>query len=174
MIKAFRIVAETVPKAKLWIIGNVQKLNSRFQLITEADKDKIVCWGWQPLGVLYDLIIKADVALLPHLKNLNSDYGIPNKLFQYMMVGKPVITSNCIPIERIIRETGAGLGYEYDNVKDLAEKMIYMFKNRTEINNLGKKGREAVLRKYNWKAEETNLLAAYNHVHMIRQNKKKE
>ena len=162
MIKGFKVAADNIPQAKLWIVGDIKKWNDRYQVINKEDESLIKCWGWQTLDNLYRLIAQADAALLPHLKNRNSDFVIPNKLFQYMMAGKPVIASNCNPIQRILKETEAGLIYRFDDYQDLADKMTKLYQDRHNIRAMGEKGKKAVFKKYNWSAAEKELLTAYN------------
>ncbi len=159
MVKAFQKVNQQYPGTNLWIIGDAKKWQE-----TDRQLNKnIKLWGWQNLDELLQIIAGADVALLPHLKNMNSDFGIPNKLFQYMMAGKPVIAANCNPIKRIIAETKAGLIYQYDDTQDLSQKMIRLLENRQLTKKMGLNGHKAVKDKYNWQKEETNLLSAYRH-----------
>lgn len=164
MIKAFRLVQKEKSDVRLWIVGDKKKWDRCSRSIQDVNKLNIKCWGWKELDSLLAIIAKADVALLPHKKNRNSDYGMPNKLFQYMMTAKPVIASNCIPIERIIQETGGGLTYQADDYEQLAEMMLYLYKNRRILKEMGVKGKKAVSQKYNWSVDEKNLLSAYKSI----------
>ncbi len=170
MIKAFRLLTTKIPNVVLWIVGDYERLDN-YLLDKKIDKGSIKFWGWKPLEDLYRIVASADVALLPHLKNKNSDYGIPNKLFQYMMIGKPIIATNCRPIKRIIQETQAGVLYDPNNFEDLTDKMHFLFRNQQQAKIMGKKGKQAVSTKYNWEIEEKNLLAAYNTVRNIDHNR---
>ena len=50
-----------------------------------------------------------DVGLVPHHADEAWNTTIPNKLFDYMAAGLPVISSDARPCARILRSTGAGL-----------------------------------------------------------------
>ena len=78
-----------------------------------------------------------------------------------MIFEKPVVASNCTPIERIINETGAGLTYNSNDENDLASKVIMLYNDPQLRNELGLKGKEAALEKYNWDKAALNLIDVY-------------
>jgi glycosyltransferase involved in cell wall biosynthesis len=53
-----------------------------------------------------------DVAVIPHIINEHTNHTIPHKLFQYVALGKLVVASNIVPIQRILEDTGAGIMVE--------------------------------------------------------------
>jgi glycosyltransferase involved in cell wall biosynthesis len=57
-------------------------------------------------------VAKADVGLVPHHADDSWNTTIPNKLFDYMAAGLPVVTSSAIPAARVVRETGCGVVYQ--------------------------------------------------------------
>lgn len=99
-----------------------------------------------------------DAALIPHLKTDHTDSTIPHKLFQYMYINKPIIASNCAPIERIIQETSSGLIFNSGDAHDLAEKIVLLATKQVEI----EPARSWVETKYNWKVDASVLRELYN------------
>ena len=51
---------------------------------------------------------RADVGLTPHYSTPHGTVRFLNKLFDYMMLGLPVIVSNARPTARIVEEVGCG------------------------------------------------------------------
>lgn len=87
----------------------------------------------------------------------------PNKLFEAMMLGKPVITSVC---KNIVKECRCGLIVEY-NV-DSVRKAILLLKNDDVLRKkLGTAGYTAFKWKYNWKYMEQKLLRLYEKLKLI-------
>ena len=79
---------------------------------------------------------------------------LPNKLFEAMMCGIPIITN----IARdIVNETGCGIIVEYDNIKQIKESIMTLRDNPDLCKKLGDNGRKAFLEKYNWKVMEQKL-----------------
>jgi len=66
-----------------------------------------------------NLISRSDLAVLPHVRSVQSDNSSPNKLFEYMAAGIPVLASNCISIKRVIDETDSGVTYVDDSPENL-------------------------------------------------------
>ena len=149
----------------LKVIGDGKILPNLKKYVEESGMSKAVEFlGWQPLSEIYRYLRKVDVALLPQLKNTNSDYGIPNKLFQYMLAAKPVIASDCAAVKRIVKETRCGLIFKDRNVDSLREMLEFAIQNQARMIEMGKSGRAYVLSKYNWDATAQNLIKAYQYI----------
>ncbi|NLN31138.1 MAG: glycosyltransferase family 4 protein [Bacteroidales bacterium] len=128
---------------------------------------RIVFHGFKPLNNMLEMLSHADAAIIPHLRNDNNDATIPNKLFQYMFTATPVVSSDCIPLKRIILETGAGYIYRHDSPSELASLLEQLCHNRDLPDEKGKKGREAVLARYNWNYDRKQLVDAYKKLTLI-------
>jgi glycosyltransferase involved in cell wall biosynthesis len=99
----------------------------------------------------------ADIGVLPHHRNEQWNTSMPNKLFDYMAVGLPVVTSDAIPCVRITHESGAGEVFEAGNATSLAAAIRRMQSDEARA-RYGAAGRCAVLERYNWECEAPNLL----------------
>jgi glycosyltransferase involved in cell wall biosynthesis len=91
----------------------------------------------------------------------NHVYAGPNKMFEYMAAGIPVIASD-FPLWREIVE-GAGCGRLVDPLdpRAIADAIEYLLSHPEEAEAMGRNGRRAVEERYNWKNEEKKLLALY-------------
>jgi glycosyltransferase involved in cell wall biosynthesis len=99
----------------------------------------------------------ADLGVLPHHRNEQWNTSMPNKLFDYMAVGLPVVTSDAIPCVRITRESGAGEVFEAGNAASLADAIRRLGSEEARA-RCGAAGRRAVLERYNWECEAPDLL----------------
>ena len=162
-IQAFPQVIKTIPNFKLILVGKGRNLEELRSLASELNVVQYISFeGWQLPEDLPSYVDIADITLIPHLKTTHTDNTIPHKLFQYMYLQKPVVASNCVPIERILNETEAGMVYESGNENDLAQKIIELY-NRPELQKeMGAKGKDAVLNKYNWNEASKELVNIYN------------
>jgi glycosyltransferase involved in cell wall biosynthesis len=105
------------------------------------------------------LLQNADVGVVPHIANESWNTTIPNKLFDYMAGGLAVLCSNAKPAARVVRETGAGLVYTDTNVEELTQAITQLADAQLRA-EMGRRGREAVARQYNWEEETARMLEA--------------
>lgn len=83
---------------------------------------------------------------------------LPNKLFEAMMCGIPIITNVAT---EIVNETQCGILVDYDNLIKMKEDIVKLRDNPELRKKLGDNGREAFLQKYNWNAMEQKLYGVY-------------
>ena len=96
-----------------------------------------------------EIVARAHVGAIPHMPCAAWDATIPNKLFDYMSLGLPVLTSNVGPVQRIVLEEACGVAYQWGNIDDLCAK-IDALRPAAQRAQMGAAGRRAVLGKYNW------------------------
>jgi glycosyltransferase involved in cell wall biosynthesis len=78
-----------------------------------------------------------------------------------MLGSRPVIVSNCKPLERIVRETQSGLVFESGNTKDLSAKIEKLSGDADLRKELGSNGRAAASGEYSWEIEGQKLVKLY-------------
>lgn len=91
----------------------------------------------------------------------NNKYASPNKLFEAMMSGKPIIVNDDTSMANIVRNEECGIIVPYGDVPSI-KKAITALENSILCEKLGKNGRNAYEKKYNWDIMEKRLLKAYN------------
>ena len=163
-IRSIPIINKQIKNLKIILLGTGSNLNEIKSLAKELNVIRNISFeGWQSPDVVSTYIQASDICIIPHLKTGHTDNTIPHKLFQYMFLKKPVLASNCIPIERIINEVKCGLIYKSNDSDDLAQKAIELF-NHSEINKMGENGYNAVITKYNWSETSKNLIDLYSRI----------
>lgn len=161
-LKAVPKIVEEISEVKLILVGAGSNYSSLVQLSKELNIENYVSFeGWQPHEKLSSYIKASDICLIPHLKTAHTDNTIPHKLFQYMIFEKPVVSSNCNPLIRIINETEAGVIFSSNNENDLATKIITLYNQPNLRNKMGIKGKNAVIERYNWDMTSMNLINIY-------------
>lgn len=159
VVDAVAIVREVHPGIRFRIAGSGRHVQSLVKQVFRLGLEShIEFLGHLKLGDVAANLAKADAALIPHLKTAHTDSTIPHKLFQYMYANKPVIASNCSPLERIITETGCGLIFRSGSPEDLADKILSVARKEVEI----APARKWVEELYNWKNDSETLIKAYN------------
>jgi glycosyltransferase involved in cell wall biosynthesis len=99
------------------------------------------------------------VGVIPHHADDSWNTTIPNKLFDYMAAGLPVLSSDAAPCARILGETGAGVLFRHGDATALADA-IGLLRDFGTRQAMGEAGRSAVRDRYNWEADSARLLEA--------------
>lgn len=88
----------------------------------------------------------------------------PNKMFEYMSAGLPIITSNFPLWREIVEGNRCGICVDPVNPKEIAEAIDYLVDHPQEAQKMGDNGKKAVLERYNWGIEEKKLLMFYKEI----------
>ena len=88
----------------------------------------------------------------------------PNKMFEYMSAGIPVIASHFPLWREIIEDNQCGLLVDPLNPEAIANAIDYLINNPQEARSMGQNGRRAVEEKYNWTIEQQKLLEFYQRI----------
>jgi glycosyltransferase involved in cell wall biosynthesis len=88
----------------------------------------------------------------------------PNKMFEYMSAGIPVIASDFPLWREIIAGNQCGLCVDPNNPTAIAAAIQYLVLHPHEARRMGENGRKAVLDRYNWSAEEQKLFRLYEDI----------
>ena len=126
--------------------------------------DKIRYIGW--LESYDDIIrhtIEADLIFrFSDPTNPKAKFESPNKLFEAMMCGRPIIVSDNSSMANIIREEQCGIVIPYGDVQAI-KCAITMLKDNPQLRkSIGNNGRRAYQEKYSWNIMEQRLTDAYN------------
>ena len=160
VIRAVHRVRNGLPGLKLSVIGSGRDEESFKALVAELGlTEEVQFLGWLEYGAAIEHVSAADVGLVPHHATRSWNSTIPNKLFDYMSLGKPVIVSNAKPAERIVTEENCGLVFEDRNADALADAILQLSDRRFR-QALGARGQTAVVGKYNWGVDEERLFHA--------------
>ena len=104
----------------------------------------------------------SSAGLLLFLPEPNHIYAQPNKLFEYMASGLPVIASHFELWKQIIEVNHTGLCVDPEDPKAIAEAIQYILDHPEEAKKMGENGRRVVVEKYNWDIEKVKLINFYN------------
>ena len=172
---------------KIVYTGGIRKQTRGLENITTAIKDlpnvELVIAGWyiktdKPFldrllhmpNVKYKGILKPNDALIleassdvivalydPNIQWHN--ITLPNKFFEAMMCGVPLIT-NVSP--EFVNSIGFGIIVQYDDIKQIKDAIVKLRDSRNLRRNLGLSGRNAFLEKYNWMKMEEEIFKIYS------------
>lgn len=114
-----------------------------------------------PFGELHSYTCSADLGLcLIKGTGRSFYYSMPNKLFEYLMAGLPVLASDFPDMRAVVEESGAGLVANPRDLRNIREKVQFILADSTRRQTY----RQAALtaaQHYSWEQETPRLLALY-------------
>jgi glycosyltransferase involved in cell wall biosynthesis len=100
-----------------------------------------------------------DICVAPFHKNPQHESGVANKIYDYMLGGKPVIASNCKPQQNLIEKHNCGIIFE--NKTEFYDAIVRLLYNKPLRENMGENGRQAIMKEYNTDIVKENLILMY-------------
>jgi glycosyltransferase involved in cell wall biosynthesis len=121
------------PKFKLMVVGDGESFGELNRIRDELQLgDRIITIDKKPYKDIPDYINAADVCILPAEVNETMRYIVPIKIYEYMALGKPIISTR---LPGVMEEFGHGNGIVY---VDKAEHVLKMAKDiKLDYHELG-------------------------------------
>ena len=89
--------------------------------------------------------------------NLNYEFSLPNKFFDYIKAGIPVVSSHLIEIRKLVEQFNCGAMTTSHDPHDILDALQYAFKNKSSF----KKGILQAKEELVWEKEVINLINCY-------------
>lgn len=91
----------------------------------------------------------------------NNRFASPNKLFEAMMCGKPIVVSDGSSMTEIVRSENCGVIVPYGDVKAIKEAIVKLNSDADLRQQFGANGRRAYEERYTWDIMERRLIDLY-------------
>ena len=108
------------------------------------------------------LIERAQITVIPYERNSLTEIALPNKLFEYMALGKPVIYPDLPGFKEVLGVDNAGK-YKPDDKDDLHRVIKNMLSNAELRKSAGEKNR-SILNEITFEKEMSKLLDLYESI----------
>ena len=156
-----RIVCD-IPDFLFVVVGDGYAAEKIKNIVTAKGLEKYVLWiGWVSHADVFSYIKGCNIGVIPHFVTEHVETTIPNKIFDYMGCGIPVVSSDAPPMKKILEKDQCGITFRGGDAEDLARAVVKLYKSNFDFGGNGKK---AVRRKYNWQEDEKNLIHVINNI----------
>lgn len=164
MVQALELVKSRIPEVKLILIGYFNepyKTYLRNKIERSGLEGNIIMLGSLSHREVIKYVKRANVGLSLLQPLPKFEKNIPQKVFEYMACGIPVVASDLSPIRAFIETSNCGILVDPTNPKQVADTLIFFLEHPEEARKMGENGRKAVVEKYNWEAESRKLITVY-------------
>ncbi len=147
----------------LYLVGTgdvIEKLKERALLNDLIDK--VVFVGRLPYQEMMQYTLNADVGVtLDKDTNINYRFSLPNKIFDYMKAGIPVLASDLKEVANIVNGYQVGLVIENHEPQTILSGLDTILSNKATIETFSKNGLKGV-KKLNWEQEVAPVKGIYS------------
>jgi len=162
-ISAMHDISKHIPSAKLLLVGGgAYEKQLKEYVQKEKASDYVEFGGWVTFDKVPSYMKAADICIVPQPSNPFIDTTIPHKIFQYMAVGKPVLTSDASPLKRIVVGTACGEYFKSEDPQSFSQAIQKIHASKTAY---AENGQKAIKEKYNWENSSTELIKLYHQLY---------
>jgi glycosyltransferase involved in cell wall biosynthesis len=168
--------AITRKRGLVHLVDAMQHVNGLLNLAGRFDSDnlhreltakpwyarKVKEWGFIGYDSTRELMSRARVGVVLFLPTASHVAALPNKLFDYMGQGLPVVASDFPDWRRIIEDHKCGICVDPLNPEAIAAALNLVLDDQEAATQMGANGRRAVMEEYNWATEESTLRGVYD------------
>jgi glycosyltransferase involved in cell wall biosynthesis len=117
--------------------------------VAKAGLQNVVFIGPQPKTEIGRFLKAADATVVL-VHSFYADCALPNRFFDCMAAGRPIITSGTGDMGKIVDEAGAGLVIPPDDPRALADAVLRLFRDPALCAGMGENGPRHILHNYSW------------------------
>ncbi|GAB3944183.1 glycosyltransferase family 4 protein [Spirosoma harenae] len=166
LIEALAQLKSDYPEFSMHLFGRRTFTDEDLQKLPQFDqvKTNLRFYGYadQRKAFSYTAKATAGLALLKPVGDYPESYT--TKLFEYMALGLPVITSNFPLCQQIVDKHNCGICVSPDDPIQIAQALTYLIEHPDQARSMGERGYTAIQQNYNWTSEASKLLNFYERI----------
>ena len=169
LLAALEMMGDTVTEydVRLEIIGMIND-GSEQDFWAKCDllkiRDRATVRNWMPFEEAFALLQKSDIGVVLFQPGIrNHIFALPHKMFDYMLARLPILIPDCaLEIRDIVEDNECGLLVDSGDPASIASALTQLIKSPEQRAQMGARGRQAVMDKFNWEAEAKKLVELYS------------
>ena len=136
-------------KISIVFIGDGKEKNNLITLAKSLKLSNVEFLNPVPKNKIFEYLQSSDVciAILKPIELYKTTY--PNKVFDYMAAGKPIILAIDGVIREVVESANCGLFCEPGNPHAIANAILEMYHNRKELEKIGERGKVYLEQNFN-------------------------
>jgi glycosyltransferase involved in cell wall biosynthesis len=135
-IEAFAMVQKDMPGAEFWILGDGPEVPVLKELSEKLGvQDKVKLTGFVKPAEINAWLRKCDLGILPIRRDVFLEYASPNKLAEFIVMGKPVVISRLRAIKHYFSANALAY-FEPNDAADLGRRMLELYRDQDLRNRM--------------------------------------
>ncbi|MGW8178311.1 MAG: glycosyltransferase family 4 protein, partial [bacterium] len=159
VMAALNLIVRAYPNVKLLMTGQVKKTVLDLARVYEVE-DRLHLTGFLPFEELPWHLGCADLFVMPFPNTIYNRGRWPNKIGDYMSIGRPTISNPYGDIKRVFDDYHVGLLADCDP-QDFAQKAMNLLDNPSLATQIGVNARRAAETEFSWEVLIKRLEAFY-------------
>ena len=152
------VAAALLQKEVAVVLQGFGPLEAPLRRLAEEQRAPVEFLPKAPYRELTDICCQADIGVMPVLPDcLNSYYCSPNKMFDYMMAGLPVLAADLPEMAALSQQCENAVLYDAYSPNDLAEKLVALSRS-PRLAEMALASRRWAESTYNWESESARLV----------------
>ncbi|MBO8161867.1 MAG: glycosyltransferase [Thermosipho sp. (in: Bacteria)] len=145
-------------KVYFYIVGgsqdNLTMKRLRREIRKKSLEDRVFMTGWVRPAEMYAYMRGATIGLISHKNSLAVNHTIPNKIFEFLLFGKPIIVSDAPPLKNIIEKKEVGVWYKSGDAYQLFDCIKVLLNNSDYYKRISQRAPKIVMNEFNWEHQE--------------------
>ncbi len=137
--------------------------NSNYWKKLAKDNKNIIFTGWVNINDLVYLSEISNIGLMAYRKG--APQGLPNKIFEYLAAGLPILSSLEGETKKILEEERVGFSYKADDTEDFKKALYKIIKDQVYMDYMSQSCRKLFERKFSAEKVYSDLIL---HIEKIR------
>ncbi len=134
------------------------------QIASIETGDRVYLGDFVALEEVPETLMGATATIIPNRYISEAYNSLPNKLFEAMMAGRPFVCNNIPAMAKIVQDQECGIVLQDEQPQTLSAELNRLLLDPKLSSRLGKNGRNAAEKIYNWESQAENLLGLYDEV----------
>ena len=162
-IEAVVEIKQSLPEILLLLIGPKSKYYDIDSIVKEKGIADYFEWiPFQPIGVLPSYIAASDIGFFtPQLNRDEIHRTIATKIYQYIVMGKPVIVTMARMMQELVESNEIGFAVDDQDPREFIERVLEISGN-SELRNSIKENTSRLSGRFSWEMTVRPLIDLYN------------
>ncbi|MAZ47783.1 MAG: glycosyl transferase [Halobacteriovoraceae bacterium] len=158
------VQATEIGNFKLLLGGSFDEKAFEDELKSLLEWKNVKYYGQVSRDQMFEIFKESNLGIIPFLPEPNHVNATPNKFFEYLSAGLPIVISNFEKWQNFINKHKVGRTFNPGDSEDLGRAINDLLSDREALKNMSDKSKTLVIEKRNWDNEYTKIKKLYQQI----------